>query len=223
MKGFCQHCGRELNDDEPFCPDCGSPTGSQTPAFSAPPKKSTNAWIIIIAVIVAVGILTVAIVPMLLQNNDTYRITVTVDEFSVTLTDLEQYEGAYTKGKVILSLNYSDGFSVKEKKLTLYDNYHLNSGVKAPAVENKLVFNYTGDLNDLQYTAFMYLQRTNTGVTDMIDLYSVDKTKITGDSAYFGCSGISFNRSDYASGTFVMEGDSDPIGHVKLSFTSVKI
>ena len=222
MKGFCQHCGRELSDDEPFCPDCGSPAGSQTPAYSAPPKKSTNTWIIVIAVIAAIAILAIAIAPMLFQTSDTYRITITVDEFSVTLTDLEQYEGAATKGDVTLVLSFSSGPSIDEKSLTLYKQYQVNSGAKAPTVDNKVTFNHTGDPNDLKYTAFFYLQR-GPDAKDMIDLYSVDKTKVTGDSAYFGCTGISFNNTDITDGTVILEGDSDPIGYVKLSLTSVKI
>jgi len=229
MKGFCQHCGRELNGDEPFCPDCGSPTGpAPSPTYSAPPKKSTNMWIIIFALIVAGSILAVAIIPMLLEDTGDYKVTVTIDEFSITLDDLTQYEGSGTHANVILSLSFNNGVTDVSKELTLYHNYYLNSGVKVPTKDKGFTFTAKGDPNDIKYTAFMYIERTYMGfhpetTNDMIDLYSVDMTKIVGSSSYYGNTGISFNSEDFTGNSVELKGDSDPIGYVKLTITSVKI
>ena len=230
MKGFCQHCGKELNGDEPFCPDCGSPTGpAPSPTYYAPPKKRTNMWIIIFALIVVASILAIAFIPMLMQETGDYKVTVTVNEFSIELADLTQYEGPVTHSNVILSLSFNNGTADVSKELRLYNNYFLNSGVKAPTLDKGFTFTARGDPDNITYTAFLYIERTYMSAhgpeteNEMIDLYSVDTTKIVGSSSYYGCTGISFNAKDFSGNNMVLEGDSDPIGYVKLTISSVKI
>ena len=229
MKGFCQHCGRELNGDEPYCPECGSPTRSvPQPAYGTPPKNRTNMWIIIIAVLAAISILAIAVVPILLEDRDTYKVTINVDEFSIELADLQQYEGASTKSDVILKFSFYNGSTLVEKELTLYKNYQLNSSVKNPNFDTGITFSHFGNPEGMSYAAYLYIQRTNIydhrpqTTLDNIDLFSVDKTKITGDSSYFGCTGVAFDTNDIVNNSVELRGDSDPIGYVKLTVTWVK-
>jgi len=231
MKGFCQHCGKELNGDEPFCPECGSPTGPvPQPTYYAPPKKRTNMWIVVIACIAALCIIGIAFLPSLIQESGDYKVTMTVDELSVDLADLTQYEGAGTHTNVILKLRFDNGTSSVEKNITLYKDYVLNSGAKAPNFENGVTFNVKGSPNDISYSAFLCIERTYSDgyrtwtTADTVDLYTVDTTKIVGGSSYFGCSGVVFTADDYSgSGSMDLKGDSDPIGYVKLTFKSVKL
>ena len=84
----------------------------------------------------------------------------------------------------------------------------------------------TGDPSDLTFTAFLEIKRTSgpSYVMDTIDLYTVDKSKITsGSSLYYGCSGVSFSIDNVAESSMTFKGDSDPIGTVNLTFSIVKI
>ena len=53
MAGFCKHCGKELKDDEPYCPECGMPTGSSyTPMPTYAPRRNGNRVAIVIVVVI---------------------------------------------------------------------------------------------------------------------------------------------------------------------------
>ena len=49
----CPDCGRSVSDTAPSCPDCGR-------IMSAPAKKSTNPWVIIGWIVVALIVLPIA-------------------------------------------------------------------------------------------------------------------------------------------------------------------
>ena len=187
-------------------------------------------WIVIFALIVAGSILAIAIIPSLMEEGGNYKVTMTVEEFSIDLADLTQYDGAGTHTDVILKVKFNNGSTDVEKSITLYKNYVLNSGVKTPTNENGITFNTVVNPDSLKYSAFLCIERTYMDgphpktTTDIVDLYSVDTTKITGSSSYYGCSGVYFTAEDYSGdGSMVLKGDSDPIGYVKMTFRSVKI
>lgn len=238
MKGFCQHCGRELNGDEPRCPECGMPTDVQTPTYSpyyapAPRKKGNSAAIaiIIIAVIAACCIIGIAILPTLLSTHPTYEITVSVESASIQLDDLTQWNGSSTVGKVYLEFYYADYDGTHVKEVPLNDNYHVNSGEVLTSPQT-FTIKVRGEPSEINYSAYLMYGVKYPGshpgqyeyVSDYIDIYSVDTTKVTGGSRYYGTSGVSFSAEDYTENVPVtFTGDSDPIGQVTFRITSVKL
>ena len=231
MKGFCQHCGRELNGDEPICPECGSPTGSgQTQSFSSP-KRSRVPFIIIgvVAVITVLCIIGVALLPTLIDtgSNEKYTVTLTVNSFRIDVADIEhQYNGPTTVGDVTLYITCSDKTGSSEEQLLLKNGYHVNTDC-TDILEGKIVTSVTGDLKDVRFTAFLYyevdriIDGKKVSISDIIDLYTVEPAPA--DVKYLGTSGVIFDMSDLSdTGGMVLKGDSDPVGTVNLTVTSVK-
>lgn len=76
---FCRNCGKELKKDDVFCPQCGS-------RADAVPKRPQSVKIIAVlgAVAVLILILAVAAAPFFFQEQSSYRMTFTVDWYTVT-------------------------------------------------------------------------------------------------------------------------------------------
>ena len=234
MSGFCKHCGKELNGDEPYCPECGMPTGSdQSRTYYAPPKKN-NGTVIAIAVVAVIAVLCIvgiALLPTLVDNTakDKYTMTVTVNDFAIYLDDSTQYTDIKSNCQVILTLYYSYEGETQTDQLVVYNNYALNGGIKEPS-NVKSIVKVTGDPKDVRISAYLMIRgyewkdASGNPFMDYIDIYTVDQSKITsGSSLYFGNSGIVFDMSDLTSdGKIRLEGDSDPRGVVDLTVSSVK-
>ena len=228
MDRFCQHCGKELKGDELRCPECGMPIDpspyqpSLQPTYAAPPRKRTNAWIIVVAVVAVLCIALIALIPSLIPTKDTYTVTVTVEEFSITVEDKSQYGMATT-------LDAELGITCGDASATIgpWKDCKIDGTKISPPSGNKAVFKIsTSDLTEVKYTVFLNIISSYPGgtITDTVDLYSVDTSKVTSPiPKAFGCSGVVMNVEDYQNGsTVVLKGDTDPIGYVKLSFKSVK-
>lgn len=226
MSGFCQHCGKELNGDEPYCPECGSPTGSYTPQPAYAPRKSgTRVAVIIVVIIVVASIAAIAMIPLFIDNTpqDKYTITITVESVSVTVSDTSYYSSPV---KAYIGLTCRDTNTV---------NHEFGPWVMIPIdgtevttlPDNKLTLSVTGKPTDIKYTAFFYIKSglaLDSRTWDYADIYDVSD-KVTSPVTtphYYGCSGVSFTVDNYDGSAMTFEGDSDPIGCVKMSFTAVK-
>ena len=229
MKGFCQHCGKELNGDEPVCPECGMPTGVQVPQYSAPiPAAPSRANIrittIIIAIIAICCILAVAFMPQLVNKAESkYEVTVYFDKFSIDLEDTEQYSTSPTVD-VALQFYYEDSKGSHFNNIMLYMDYDITSGAEVVPLTKSISFNTTGNPEDVKYTAYMMISvKYSMGtIDDIVDLYSVDTSEITGSSKYYGCTGVSFTIDDLSGDSITLEGDSDPIGHLTMRIEAVR-
>ena len=111
MKGFCQHCGRELNGDEPVCPECGMPTGVQAPYYApvgGPSVSGAKIAMVIIAIIAISCIAAAVFLPDVINKaQERSEVTVYFDKFSITLEDTEQY-AANPNVDVSLQFYYED-------------------------------------------------------------------------------------------------------------------
>ena len=233
MKGFCQHCGKELNGDEPYCPDCGMPVGTFQPQPTYEQKKNngTVIAIAIVAIIAVICIVGIAFLPALITPEETYTVTLTAEKFSIEVDDIaHQYDTPLpTHCDVYLQIVCSNGSKTVSDQMHLANHYLVNSGEKTPMSGSSISLEITGDPKDVTFSAFLLIKRDVPGpggntIMDYIDIFEVDTTKITsGSSLYYGCSGVSFDLSDFSSdGTVTFTGDSDPIGMIKLSYKSVK-
>ena len=232
MKGFCQHCGKELDGNEPICPECGMPTGFDQPqSYYSPPKRNRGAviGIAVIAVIAVLCIIGIALLPTLIdtRSNEEYTVTLTINSFRIDVADIEhQYNGPMTVGDVTLVISCSDGSSSLDKQLNLKDGYHVNTDC-TDIREDKMVVNTTGDPKNLRFTVFLHytveriIDGKKVSISDTIDLYKVDPAPEGVN--YVGTSGIIFDMSDASdSGDITLKGDSDPIGTVNLTVASLK-
>ena len=227
MSGFCKHCGKELEGDEPYCPECGMPTGSAAsgPAYSSSPKKNdVKIAVAVIAVVAVLCVIGIALLPTLIDvNNDKYTVTVTVTDFRIDVADaIHQYNGPMTRGEVSLSFACKCGSTNLNKTLVLDKDYRINTN-GTPVLENKFTIEVTGDLKDLSFTTFMNYTVNRPGIgdiTDYIDIYEV--TPAPSGVKYIGSTGIVFDMSDVKGGSVTLKGDSDPLGTVNLSITAVK-
>ena len=77
---FCRNCGKELGEGDVFCPQCGSNT-------DAVPKRPRPVRWIAVFVVVAILILAVAAAPLLFREQNSYRMTFTVNWYTVTDAD----------------------------------------------------------------------------------------------------------------------------------------
>ena len=223
MDRFCQHCGKELKGDESRCPECGMPTGDvpTQQMYSAPPKKNTNVWIIVIAVAAVVCIALIAVIPALIPQTDSYTVTVTLEEFSIDLEDKTQYGGA-----LLVSSSLTIRCGGVSKTLGPWNNCSNSGTMQTPNFNNQVTFRVTtSDLESLTYSVFLNMGPNHSpSPSDTVDIYKVDTSKVTSAlPKSFGCSGVSFNISDYSGNVSeTMDGDCDPIGHIKLVFKAVK-
>ena len=222
MDRFCQHCGRELKGDEPRCPECGMPTGVvPMQPYYAPPKRNTNIWIVVIAILAVVGIALIAFIPSLIPQTDSYTVTVTLEELSVDLDDKSQYGGA-----MMVATSVTIKCEGVSKTLGPWNNCPNNGSVQTVASKNQVTFRVaTTDLESLEYSLFLNMGPNHSASpNDTVDVYTVDKSTVTSAlPKSFGCSGVSFTVSDYTgTAAKVFDGDTDPIGHVKLVFKAVK-
>lgn len=232
MGGFCKHCGRELNGDEPYCPECGMPTGSDRPQsypVAAPRKNEVKIAVIIVAAVVVLCFVGIAMLPSLITTSDEkYTMTVSIDDFAVYLDDTTQYTDIASNCEVILSISYDFAGKTVSEELPLDRHYVLNKGITPSTAKHSVKI--TGDPKDVKITAFLMIRGPgwssgSSAFYDYIDIYSVDKSKITsGSSLYYGDSGITFSMEDLdKDGKLRIEGDSDPRGVVDLTVTTVKI
>lgn len=218
MKEFCRYCGRELDGDEPRCPECGMPTPSfRQQQYYAPPKRSNTTIAIVVVSLIAIAcIVGVIILPSLITTNDSYTVTITVESFSVDVADTTQYGGA-THADAYLELTVGD------QTVKIGPKNCLLNGTVTHFTDNVVTCRITtDDIDSVSYTAFLKIK--NGGSYDIIDIYTVDTGKITSTvPSYLGCSGVIFTVSDYSgNSTMTLSGDSDPIGEVVLRFNAVK-
>ena len=216
MKDFCHHCGRELNGDEPVCPGCGAPTGFAQPYYYQPPKRSgTNVAIIVIAAVAVLCIVGIAFLPTLIPQQETYTVTIRVDE--IKISDSTGYYG----GDAVATLH----LTIDDKSVNV-GPWNCIIGVEkicgGPGDTVKMT--YRGSLDDIKITAFLYFSGGGHTSDDYADLYDVtDKVTSTVTTPhYYGCSGVSFNLDDVQSSVVELKGDSDPVGYVKLTVNAVK-
>ena len=230
MGGFCRHCGKELEGDEPYCPECGMPTGVQPAPYSAGPKKTDiKIAVAVVAAIAVLCIIGIAMLPSLIDtSSDEYTVTVTVNDFAVYLDDTTQYTDIASDCKIVLSLRYSYAGKTVENQILLKDGYKLNSG--AVTVDEKSSVKVTGDPKDVKVTAFLLITGPGWGSAsnpyyDYIDIFSVDTTKVTsGGSLYYGDSGVVFSMDDLnGDNKLELKGDCDPKGVVNITVSAVKI
>ena len=226
--GFCRYCGRELDSDEPYCPECGMPTGSGQPqTYHSPSSKKRDVGIAVaaIAIIAALCIVGIALLPMFIDvDEDRYDVTMTVTSFKIDVDDTEhQYNGPLTTGEASLSITCSNGSKSLSKTLVLDRNYLINTNGTS-IQEDKFAIEMTGDPKDLKFTAFLHYKVSRPGVesmTDIIDLYKVSPGPA--DVRDVGSTGVIFDISDLPNdGIITLEGDSYPIGTVVLKITTVK-
>ena len=228
MAGFCKHCGKELKDDEPYCPECGMPTGSSLtpqPAYT-PKKKGNGVAIAIIVIIIALSILMIALIPMLIDNgpSEKYTVTVTVESVSIDVADGSYYGPVL---QACLSISCNSGGSTVDHTFGPWMEILSNGTVYSPVMDNTLKLSVSGDPKDVKYTAFLVFKNNHAPdeiTYDYADLYDVTG-KVTSPPTtplYYGCSGVTFDGEDYDGSTITLKGDSDPIGCVKLSFTVVE-
>ena len=228
MAGFCKHCGKELKDDEPYCPECGMPTESAfTPQPAYAPKKSGNgAAIAIIAVIVVLSISMIALIPFFIDNqpSDKYTVTITVESVSINVEDPHYYGPML---QACLDIACTTGSSTVNHTFGVWTDVPSNGTAYTPTMDNTLKLSVSGDPKDVKYTAFLVFKNNHAPdeiTYDYADLYDVTG-KVTSPPTtplYYGCSGVTFDGEDYDGSTITLKGDSDPIGCVKLSFSPVK-
>ena len=227
MAGFCKHCGKELKDDEPYCPECGMPTESAfTPQPAYAPKKSGNgAAIAIIAVIVVISISMIALIPFFIDSgtSEKYTVTVKVESISVTVAD-----SSYFGPKVEAYLDFTCNGGKVAHNFGPWGFVDTDGTEYHPIKDNTLTLSVTGDLKEVNYVAFLCIKKMGPGTEDRLydyaDLYDVS-SKVTSpvtDPVYYGCSGVTFEVDNYDGSVVTYKGDSDPIGCIKLSFTAVK-
>ena len=232
MGGFCKHCGKELSGDEPYCPECGMPTGTGQPqAVYAPPKgNGTKIAVLIVVAIAVLCIIGIAMLPVLVNTttSEKYTMTVTVNDFAIYLDDPTQYTDIASHCEVILSLTYKYEGETAFEEIELSKNYAMNSGITPSAAKSSVKI--TGDPKDVKVTAFLLIRGfgwsyDDKAFYDYIDIYSVDKSRITsGGSLYYGDSGIVFSMEDLdEDGRLKISGDSDPKGIIDVTVTTVKI
>ena len=228
MAGFCKHCGKELKDDEPYCPECGMPTGSSytpTPAY-APRRNGNRVAIVIVVVIIALSILMIALIPMLIDNgpSEKYTVTVTVESVSIDVADGSYYGPVL---QACLSISCNSGGSTVDHTFGPWMGILSNGTVYSPVMDNTLKLSVSGDPKDVKYTAFLIFKNDHApeNITyDYADLFDVtgQVTSPATTPLYYGCSGVTFDGEDYDGSAITLKGDSDPIGCVKLSFTVVE-
>lgn len=226
MSGFCQHCGKELNGDEPYCPECGSPTGFYAPQPAYAPRKSnTRIAVIIVVIIVVASIAAIAMIPFFVDNTsqDKYTVTITVDSVSVEVSDHSYYS---TPVKAYIGFVCKDSNTVN-REFGPWVAIPINGTEVTALTNNKLTLTVTGNPTDIEYTAFLYIKDglgLDDRVWDYADLYDVTEevTSPVTDPHYYGCSGVKFTVDNYDGSTMTFKGDSDPIGCIKMSFTAVK-
>jgi len=228
MAGFCKHCGKELKDDEPYCPECGMPTGSSyTPMPTYAPRRNGNrVAIVIVVVIIALSILMIAIIPMLIDNqpSDEYTVTIRVESVSINVED-PHYYGPMLQAR--LDIACTTGSSTVNHTFGVWTDVPSNGTAYTPTMDNTLKLSVSGNPKDVKYTAFLVFKNNHAPdeiTYDYADLYDVTG-KVTSPPTtplYYGCSGVTFDGEDYDGLTITLKGDSDPIGCVKLSFSPVK-
>ena len=224
MAGFCKHCGRELEGNEPYCPECGSPTGiyQSQPAY-APRRGGNSVAIAIVVLIVAFSILAIALVPMFLDTGTTekYTVTVKIESVSVNVSDPSVY-GMFVFTD--LSMNYSYGSSSVSHDFGMWVQCPIDGTEKTDLPRSTAKFVVTGNPLDVKYTAFLKIKKDMSSLADYADIYDVtgEVTSIPTDPLYYGCSGVTFTVDAYDGSVMTLKGDSDPIGCVKLTFTAVK-
>lgn len=226
MAGFCKHCGKELDDGAPYCPECGSPTGSYPSQTAyAPRKKGANAVAIaIIVAIIVFSIVAIALIPVFMDmgTTDKYTVTVTVESISVEVSDPSVY-GMFVVAD--LSLGYKYGSSNSSHDFGMWIECPI-SGAEIPVHHNNTVkFIVSGDPTGIKYTAFLHIKKSlGSTLSDYADLYDVTGMVTSEPTVplYYGCSGVTFDVDSYDGSVMTFKGDSDPIGCVKLTFTAVK-
>lgn len=228
MAGFCKHCGKELKDDESYCPECGMPTESSfTPPPTYTPRRNSNGVAIaIIVIIVALSILMIALIPMFIDNqpSDKYTVTVTVESVSINIADSSYYGPML---QACLEITCTSGDSSVTDTFGPWMGILSNGTEYSPLTKNTLKLSVSGDPKDVKYTAFLVFKGDHApeGLTyDYADLYDVTSEVTSPETTphYYGCSGVVFDGKDYDGSSITLKGDSDPIGCVKLSFTTVK-
>jgi len=204
------------------------PTGSSyTPTPTYTPRRNGNrVAIVIVVVIIALSILMIALIPMLIDNqpSEKYTVTVTVESVSIDVADGSYYGPVL---QACLSISCNSGGSTVDHTFGPWMGILSNGTVYSPVMDNTLKLSVSGDPKDVKYTAFLIFKNDHApeNITyDYADLYDVTG-KVTSPPTtplYYGCSGVTFDGEDYDGSTITLKGDSDPIGCVKLSFSSVK-
>ena len=229
MAGFCKHCGKELKDDESYCPECGMPAESAFIPQPYAPKKNNGPVIVGVIVIVAIVILSIvgiAIVSMLVDTgpSEKYTVTVTVESVSIDVADGSYYGPVL---QACLSISCNSGGSTVDHTFGPWMGILSNGTVYSPVMDNTLKLSVSGDPKDVKYTAFLIFKNDHApeNITyDYADLFDVtgQVTSPATTPLYYGCSGVTFDGEDYDGSAITLKGDSDPIGCVKLSFTVVE-
>ena len=230
MKGFCQHCGKELNGDERACPQCGMSVGPgqspQTPYYYSPPKKKNTAVIAIavVAVIAVVCIVGVVLLPTIFTTEDQYTVTIKIEEIRVDVKDSTYYNAPVVAQ---LDLTCRNGSSKVVSELGPWEGIPVNNTPVTSLSDNTVTFTVRGDPTKITYSAFLLIKKdVASSIWDYADIYDVT-SKVTSpvvNPHYYGCTGVEFTIDKYDGTTAVIfSGDSDPVGYVKITATAVKI
>lgn len=219
-KDFCRHCGRELTGNESQCPECGAPLNGDVSQNYVPKQMVSKLPIPqiaigVVAVVAVIAMLVFGISPL----TATYNTTITVEEISIddSFECLYSADGNYA---AFLSVTIG-GKTMALPENNLYLAVPTDGSVYKPTENNSLRFSNTGQDPTIEIYLCVYVPGiTGTGEDkegDYVDVYKVDTTQIEGDVSEFGVSGIRIDKSSLDSdGYIVLEGDSQPIGHVKL-------
>ena len=224
MRSFCHHCGRELDDDAMQCPECGTPTekGLSDPNFvrkvnKAHLNKAPIGLFLLVAFLVAMAI----IYPVFGPQSVTYDTTITVVEIGIDDEAGQLYtESGYAK--VFLSIKVNDSEDELPTDRTVYWSIPTDGSVKTMTENNTITFRNTGQ--SPSFVMFLHNYAPGLGSSDdgragdMIDIYKEEHADR--EVEYFGTTGVIFHMSEVdENGYIILDGDSQPIGHLKLKIS----
>ena len=230
MKDFCHRCGKELEEGALQCPECGALTdrGKNDPYLARQVNAPSRNRMPIVIILVFVSLAAVAILlPMIMPGEPVYDTTVTVMEVSID----DSMNGLYTEGgmaKTFIVITVVNGGTTD---LPIgKDNYWIipTDGTLTTVTENN-TFTFKNTGTEPKFTVFLmtYLPNYDKGEGDVkdgdiIDLYAEKNADRVVDN--FGATGIVFDMSDVDEDGYVtMEGDAQPLGHVKLKVSVDKV
>lgn len=229
-KEFCLRCGRELNGDEMQCPECGKPTarGMQNPQIIHKPVPSSRPRIPVI-LIVALVIVAMVVMAMPLFNpssTTSYKTTITVEEISLddSLGGLYSEEG---KAKAFLVVTIGTATKDLPEGKANYWLVPIDKTAVTLTENNVLTFNDTGSNPSITIFFETYLPNYDDGSGavksgDYADIFT--EKNADREVQYFGTTGVTFDKSDLdESGYVILDGDSQPIGHIKIKVSTEKV
>lgn len=231
---FCRKCGKQLDDGVRDCPYCGTSVDPQARVGPAPQDdRSKTRLNQILSVMIMLILVTAAIwiffPPTPADNNPTYRVTVSMDEIYIydTTKMLGSNDGYRSETYIMLSYGSEADFKSNTEKKITSDHWNLPIYSKDPVVTKGSDLKNSTFTFDTKYALdkmtfqLRVVNFHNDTVSDEIDIFTPHE--IVGDvPSYAGFSGVQFTLENRSS-QVTFEGDSAPIGHIKMTFNSEKL